>query len=199
MAGKIPIPGGIEPKHLAEIRQIMEDNLTSLNDQFKVMQIDLRLNRSVTSERLPYFIDWVGVKETLSFLKRDEKDLDPGLFRFGDDTPSDVNKEAVDGAPSKIIDRDWKTKGLTEKRPGSKALAQKAQVTYQKFIGIIAFDSDPNVNSNRCIGTFTAGFKQKPNNNGVDKELERIAGWTKSTSDLVEWIQDNLILGGPLK
>jgi len=186
MAGKISIPGGIEPKHLAEIRQIMEDNLTSLNDQFKVMQIDLRLNRSVTSERLPYFIDWVGVKETLSFLKRDEKDLDPGLFRFGDDTPSDVNKEAVDGA-------------LTEKRPGSKALAQKAQVTYQKFIGIIAFDSDPNVNSNRCVGTFTAGFKQKPNNNGVDKELERIAGWTKSTSDLVEWIQDNLILGGPLK
>ena len=56
----VRIPGGIEPRHLAEIREIMEKCLGVLN-KFKVMQVNLRLNKSGTEDKLPYFIDWVGV------------------------------------------------------------------------------------------------------------------------------------------
>jgi hypothetical protein len=195
----VNIPGGIEPKHLADIRKIMEELLRFLNEKFEVMQINLRLNRSGTVDRLPYFIDWVGVKEVLNILKRDERELDPGLFRFGDDTPSEVNREALDGAPNTIIERNWKIRGIAEKRPGSKVLAQKAHVMYQKVIGIIAVDK--TINLKRCVGTFTAGLRERPDDTTqLDQELKKIAGWTlPPDSPLVKWIEDNLVLGGPIK
>jgi hypothetical protein len=196
MAAKVKIPGGIEPKHLAQIREIMESHLESLNKKFNVMQINLRLNRSETQERAPYFIDWVGVEEVLKIIKRDERELDPGLLRFGDNTPSEVNREALDGVPNTVINRDW-TQGMSEKRPESKVLAQKARVMYQKVIGIIA--NDESVNKNRCVGTFTAGFKTPDDSKQkqIDDALREIA--TSSASPLVNWIQTNLVLGGPFK
>jgi hypothetical protein len=193
----VKIPSGIEPKHLAQIREIMEERLRHLNEKFKAMQINLRLNKSGTDDKLPYFIDWVGVEDVLDILKRDERELDPGLLRFGDDTPSQVNQEALDGAPNTVINRDW-TKGMSEKRPESKVLAPKAGVTYQKIIGIIA--DDKSINKKRCVGTFTAGFLKKPDDareKQIDEELKDIA--TSPASPLVKWIEDNLVVGGPLK
>jgi hypothetical protein len=197
----VRIPGGIEPRHLAEIREIMEKCLGVLN-KFKVMQVNLRLNKSGTEDKLPYFIDWVGVQKVLEILKRDERELDPGLLRFGDDTPSEVNKEALDGSPSTVINRDW-TKGMSEKRPQSRVLAQKAGVMYQKIIGIIAEeknDKDESSTKKRCVGTFTAGFVKKPDDateKQIDEDLKEIA--TSPASPLVIWIKANLVLGGPFK
>ena len=197
----VRIPGGIEPRHLAEIREIMEKCLGVLN-KFKVMQVNLRLNKSGTEDKLPYFIDWVGVQKVLEILKRDERELDPGLLRFGDDTPSEVNKEALDGSPNTVINRDW-TKGMSEKRPQSRVLAQKAGVMYQKIIGIIAEEKNDKDESNtkkRCVGTFTAGFLKKPDDvteKQIDEDLKEIA--TSPVSPLVIWIKANLVLGGPFK
>lgn len=194
----VRIPGGIEPRHLAEIREITEKCLNALN-KFNVMQVNLRLNKSGTEDKLPYFIDWVGVQAVLDILKRDERELDPGLLRFGDDTPSEVNREALDGAPNTIINRDW-TKGMAEKRPQSRVLAQKAGVMYQKIIGIIADEKNGSVTKKRCVGTFTAGLAKKPDDvmeKQIDEELKEIA--TSPASPLVIWIKANLVLGGPLK
>lgn len=197
---KVTIPNGIEPKHLAAIRDIMGCILNDdLQPKFDVKQINLRLHKSRSDDRLPYFIDWVGVDDVMKILKRDETDIDPGLFRFGDSVPSKVNQEAVDGAPNIIIDRDWtQPQSLNEKRPESRLLAQKVNVMYQKVLGIIAFDDEKK--QNRCVGTFTAGFLRAPGNaDDVNKELKQIAGWTGGQSELVRWIQDNLVLGGPAK
>jgi hypothetical protein len=201
MSVKMPvrIPGGIEPRHLAQVREIMEDCLRGLS-KFEVMQVNLRLNKSGTEERLPYFIDWVGVEDVIRILKRDEtRDIDPGLLRFGDNTPSLVNQEALDGALKTIINKDWKTRGFSEKRPESRVLAQKANVMYQKIIGIIA--KDQSESKTRCVGTFTAGLKEEPKETAkIDEELKRIAGWTTPpASELVRWIEQNLVLGGPFK
>jgi hypothetical protein len=193
----VPIPGGIEPKHLADIREIMESILANL-EKFKAKQVNLRLNKSAVEEYLPYFIDWVGGQE----LKRDrnEKELDPGLFRFGDNVPSVVYNDTLNAAPKTLIDRDWGTQGIGEKQADSKVLAQKAKLTYQKFIGIIAKDEK---NKTRCVGTLTAGFKDKPNDSEavkIDEEMKKIASWPSfPESNLVTWIQDNLVLGGPVK
>jgi hypothetical protein len=192
----VPIPGGIEPKHLADIREIMENILCDL-EKFQAKQVNLRLNRSEKEEYLPYFIDWVGVKGLVSV--RSSAELDPGLFRFGDNVPSVVYNATVDAAPKTLVDRDW-TQGIGEKQADSKVLAQKAKLTYQKFIGIIAKDGK---NKTRCVGTLTAGFKNKPNDSEaakIDEEMKKIASWPSfPESKLVTWIQDNLVLGGPVK
>lgn len=194
----VRIPGGIEPRHLAEIREIMEKCLGDLY-KFRVMQVNLRLNKSGTEDKFPYFIDWVAVQAVLDILKRDERELDPGLLRFGDDTPSEVNREALDGAPNTIINRDW-TKGMAEKRPRSRVLAQKAGVMYQKIIGIIVEEENGSITKKRCVGTFTAGLVKKPDDlmeKQIDEELKEIA--TSPASPLVIWIKANLVLGGPFK
>jgi hypothetical protein len=194
----VEIPRGIEPKHLAHVREIMEENLTNLHKSFDVMQMNLRLNKSGTTERLPYFIDWVGIEEVLDILKHDETELDPGLYRFGDHTPSLINEQAVAGALKQVINKDWKAAGLREKRPESKVLAQKAGVMYQKIIGILAMDEKKQ---RRCVGTLTAGFAGPPHDAGkIDEELAKLAGWTyPRASRLVDWIETNLVVGGPFK
>jgi hypothetical protein len=190
------IPGGIEPKHLAEVREIMRAVLADLN-KLNAKQVNLRLNKSEETDYQPYFIDWVGVEELIRL--RSEAELDPGLFRFGDNVSSAVYNEAVAAAPKALVGRDWGKDGIGEKHAESKALAQKAKLKYQRFIGILVKDGK----NNRCVGTLTAGFETKPNDGDVgkiDEAMKKIASWPSfPESKLASWIRDNLVLGGPVK
>lgn len=196
---QVLIPGGIGPQHLVGIRECLREILTSqILTKSGVRQVNLRLNESDTTNKLPVFIDWVGVQDVIVLLTRNGQLSDPGLYRFGDKIPSVVYNQTVDSALQNIPARDWTDpKTLSEKRPESKLLAPKVGATYQKFIGIIAGDRN---NQRRCVGILTVGFSHEPNPvQQVEDEMRRVASWPPNyKSRLVQSIEQNFIVGGPL-
>jgi hypothetical protein len=166
-------------------------------------QVNLRLNESDTESKLPVFIDWVAVKEVIDTLTEKSGIRDYGEYRFGDPLPSKVYDEAVNKAGKRIVRRDWKcNRLLREKRVQSRLLVQKAGLMYQQFIGIIAEQDD----CLRCVGILTVSFKRKPRKlNAVDTKMREWASWPKNRrskertkSKLVEYIEQKIVLGGPI-
>jgi hypothetical protein len=196
----VSIPNGIGPEHLAGIRHRLRGILKKFKDIDKeVRQVNLRLNESGAVEKLPVFIDWVGDSEVM-IVRENDRHIDPGLHRFGDRIPSKVYVETIDKSVDRtgIPERNWLDPDtLKEKRPESQLLAPKWGATYQKFIGIIA---DQN-NQRRCVGTLTVGFSARPEGEKlkrVETEMRRLASWDHDDkSDLVRYIEETFILGGP--
>jgi hypothetical protein len=189
------------------IRKRMEEILKELADQnLGAKQINLRLNRSGEDEKKPYFIDWYATKEIVERLeKKAGKFEDIRRNRFGDDEPAAIYDEAVDKAPKAKAERDWLAdcgKLVQEKKVGSKLLAPKVGLMYQRFIGIIA---DDQKRQRRCVGTIGVGFETKPDKDAlakVDKTLEKWASWPPNEPSLLVKDMVNVVglsFGGPKK
>jgi hypothetical protein len=218
----VNIPSGINPHHLSEIRKrmtwIRDDMIHFVGlGEDRPMHVNLRLNETNKSEPYPVFMDWCGNDAALAILTKDYE-LDPGLFRFGDKIPAKLYEDALKGAllsiqnqvvtKDSIALRDWtQAHQLEEKRPDSKMLAQKVGVKYQFVIGIVARDQKSL--KTHCAGTLGVGLPDKPNVNTKDflNKMQSLAAWPASLAsspsspherDLVEYIEQNFALGGPV-
>jgi hypothetical protein len=183
------------------IRKRVEEILKDLEGH-GARQINMRLNRSDTDDKAPIFVDWYGTKDLAKRLEEKAGKLDDiRRERFGDQTPAKVYNEALDKAPKELAERDWSDCGkwADEKNAGSRLLAQKAKVLYQRFIAIIADDSK---GQRRRVGTIAVGFDKKPDAKvlaEVDEKLKKWASWPpNSQSALVRDLKKvEISLGGP--
>ncbi len=192
---RVPIPTGIGLAHLTEIR----DHMTRILKQFEplgAIQANLRLNQSDRKDPAPIFIDWVGNTQAFSILT--ENHIDPGLYRFGENHPTEIYQETLEAAPERIPHRDWKNRNhLSKKTQYAKMLAPKVGAWYQKFIGILATDPE---GQDRCIGTLTVGFSQEPDRKTREKIEEKMKEWAswhpESKSPLSEYLEKTFKVGG---
>jgi hypothetical protein len=167
--------------------------------RFGAKQVNLRLNESECETKLPVFIDWIALPRVSARIAKRSPEPDFGKYRLGEATPSKVYIDGVAQAGKKIIERNWTYKQLLkEKRVESKLLVPKAGLMYQKFIGIIAGEQG----SRRCVGLLTVSFAKKPETRILNKVEERMQQWAswpeKSKSDLIKYLEEIFILGGPL-
>lgn len=192
-AGKVP---GQWSKIRADVRKI--SNL--ILKEFAALgakQVNWRLNES-KPEASPVFIDWVAVKEVTDRLTHKSGVKDFGAYRFLDPVPSKVYVEALANVGKKIVVRDWQSRPLfAEKRVESRLLVQKAGLMHQRFIGILA---EPG-GVRRCVGTLTVSFEKGPNKTlatKIDDKMKEWASWRAGKrSQLVSFLEENFVLGGP--
>ena len=188
MPGKIP--GSITVEIFVKIRGFLGQILKEL-EATGAKRVVTRLNRSDSTKPAPYF---VGIMEDSELVTRRaaRNEPDAGLFRFGDDNPSEVYNETVCNPPGKMIQRNWKTKDYEEKSGNAKALSHEIGCDYQRFIAIrvpVAGDKHQNV------GTITVGFKNNPASPRVQAIMKK---WAQDpNSEFVKYLRANFILNGP--
>lgn len=197
---KLRIKAGINVKELGnrwkDIREITQTILKEF-EGLGAKQVNWRLNESGIGNKSPVFIDWLAVKDITDRLAKKSGVKDYGVYRLGDPLPSNVYNEALDRAGKDIVERDWGCDQLLEeKRVESRLLVQKAGLMYQRFIGIIAEQEG----SRRGAGLLTVSFEKKPSIlEAVNAKMKQWASWPgNSKSGLVKYIEQNIVLGGPV-
>jgi hypothetical protein len=196
---KLTVKAGINVKGLGNRWKGIREVTQTLLKEFEGLgakQVNWRLNESGKSSKSPVFIDWLAVKNITDSLAKKSGVKDYGVYRLGDSLPSNVYDEGLDKAGKDIVERDWGCDQLLkEKRVESRLLVQKAGLMYQRFIGIIAEQEG----SRRGVGLLTVSFEKKPSTlEAVDAKMKQWASWPGNPkSGLVEYIEQNFVLGGP--
>jgi len=199
---KVTVAAHEPSKQLKQKWQIIRAVMIKVLEDFRglgALQVNLRLNASKKEDKLPVFIDWLGADSVVNKLVAQSgipgAKKDWGLYRLGDGLFSTVYVEAVDNVLKKIVEREWTPETLKkEKKTESQLLIQKASLSYQKFIGIVAGSK------RRCVGTLTVSFEKKPIEKlpDIDDKMKQWASWSpEAKSELVRKIESNFVLGGP--
>ena len=183
------IPGSINVKNFVKIRGFLEQILKELETS-GAKRVVTRLNSSDSIEPRPYF---VGIVEDSELVKRRTawNEPDAGLFRFGDDNPSNVYNETVCNPTGKMIQRNW-SKDYAEKSGNAKALGHEVGCDYQRFVAIRVPVGDGKY---QHAGTITASFRNNPASPRVESIMKK---WAQHpNSKFVKYLKANFILNGP--
>lgn len=205
--GRKRIPGSITVKDFAQITELLEEILGSMDkeltalgaqDDEKPKELHIRLNESDKPFPLPIFVTWVesrDVQET----RENWNHPHPALHRSGDDAFSEIYAEAVSYAHNQDLQkhfryRDWAANELLEKRAGEKATDPKAGNTFQTCLAMVI--------EGRATGTLVVGFRRRPNNQLLERAQQILRQWARDDcsqprrSELIDLLK-NFELGGP--
>jgi hypothetical protein len=197
--GRTRVPVDVTFEHYFAMRSILEHILEDFENSAgkEAKWVSCRLNQSSTVNPKPYFLGWVE-NDMLKSVRLAANRPDPGLFRFLDDVAAETYSSSLRN-PKNVRRQDWK--GAVERvaNPPVKEelfmyLAQGRGYFGLKKKNEICRLSIAIKAGGHYVGTLNTGLSKDPGS-ALNSKMKQ---WGQSdTSELVQYIRNEFVLGGP--
>jgi hypothetical protein len=195
--GQTRIPVDVTFEHYIAVRSVLEHFLEQIEGivDNAPKWVSCRLNQTSLADPKPFFLGWVE-NDALRKIRISENKPDPGLFRFLDDVDAPVYRNCLKNAGDV-----WR-ESLPKLTRGNRINPKVEPLHLYLEAGYFGLPKDPEtcrlsiaIKANgRCVGTLNIGLSNDPGTSINNKMKE----WGQnSTSELVQYVQNEFALGGP--
>jgi hypothetical protein len=195
--GQTRIPVDVTFEHYIAVKSVLEHFLEQIEGIVgnAPKWVSCRLNQTNSADPKPFFLGWVE-NDALRKIRTNENKPDPGLFRFLDDVDAPVYRNCLKNAGDV-----WR-ESLPKLTAGKRINPKIEPLFLYLDCGYFGLPKDQEtcrlsiaikVNG-RCVGTLNTGLSKDPGTSINNKMKE----WGQSsTSELVQYVNNEFALGGP--